>query len=121
MSAAGVSGLIKTSLAIHNRVIPPTLNCITPNPRFRFDDSPFYVAEKAEKWKSDSGTLRAAISSFGFGGTNVHMILGSAPEGYTPLRHSLGQISYNKRRYWPSPAADERRTDERMLRIHKVY
>lgn len=121
MSAAGVSGFIKTSLAIHNRLIPPTLNCITPNPRFRFDDSPFYVADKAEKWRSDRDMARAAISSFGFGGTNVHMILCSAPDGHIPSRRALGQIVYNKKRYWPEQAENERRPAERMLRIHKVY
>lgn len=121
MSAAGVSGIIKTSLAVYNRVIPPTLNCITPNPRFRFNDSPFYVADKAEKWKSDSGIIRAAISSFGFGGTNVHMILGSSPDGYTPTRHSLEQIAYHKKRYWPETAVNSCRPAARMLRIHKVY
>ena len=118
MSAAGVSGLIKTALAIHNRIIPPTLNCITPNPRFRFDDSPFYVADKAEKWDSDR---RAAISSFGFGGTNVHMILSSAPDGYIPRRCALRQIAYNKKRYWPEQGRIERSPADRMLRIHKVY
>ncbi|MER7169242.1 SDR family NAD(P)-dependent oxidoreductase [Micromonospora sp. NPDC000207] len=78
-AAAGVAGLIKTVLAMKHRVLPPHLNYDEPNPQIDFDNSPFYVNTDITPWKSDSGPLRASVSSFGVGGTNGHLILEEAP------------------------------------------
>jgi amino acid adenylation domain-containing protein len=74
-SAAGVSGFIKTVLALKHRLIPPSLHFENPNPNIDFDHSPFYVNAQPSEWKSDKYPLRAGISSFGIGGTNAHIIL----------------------------------------------
>lgn len=71
--AAGIAGLIKTVLALKNNEIPASLNFKTPNPEIDFDNSPFYVNNKLNKW--DSEVRIAGVSSFGIGGTNAHVIL----------------------------------------------
>jgi polyketide synthase PksJ len=78
-AAAGVAGLIKTVLVLQNKKIPPAVNFQTPNPKINFNESPFYVPVKLEEWVSD-GPRRAAVSSFGVGGTNAHVVLEEAPE-----------------------------------------
>ena len=77
-AAAGVAGLIKTILAMNNKMIPPSLGYSTPNPVIDFENSPFFVNSKLRKWEGN-GPLRAGVSSFGVGGTNVHIILEDCP------------------------------------------
>jgi amino acid adenylation domain-containing protein len=77
-AAAGVAGLIKTALALHHRQLPPTVHCQTPNPQLHLTSSPFYLMDTLQPLSGDS-PLRAAVSSFGIGGTNAHMILQEAP------------------------------------------
>ncbi|MDR0291525.1 MAG: acyltransferase domain-containing protein, partial [Elusimicrobium sp.] len=73
-AAAGVASLIKTALALHNKVLPPSINFEEPNPRIDWAKSPFRVITKTEQW--NTGKIRRAnISSFGFGGTNFHVAL----------------------------------------------
>jgi len=80
-AAAGVAGLIKTVLALENRLIPPTLHSDTPNPEIPFAETPFYVASRLADWKTPEGTpRRAGVSAFGIGGTNAHVIVEEAPE-----------------------------------------
>ncbi len=78
-AAAGIASFIKVMLALHNKVLPPSINFVTPNPIVDWANSPFRVITKAEEWKTDK-IRRANISSFGFGGTNFHM----ATEEYRP-------------------------------------
>jgi acyl transferase domain-containing protein len=78
-AAAGVSGLIKTVLALKNKQIPPSLHFHEPNPNIDFESSPFYVNPTLSEWKSDGLPRRAGVSSFGIGGTNAHVILQEAP------------------------------------------
>ena len=75
MRASGIAGFIKVILSLKNRVIPPTLNCTTPHPRFKFSDSPFYPIVSAQTWSPKNGIRRAGISSCRFGGTNCHIIV----------------------------------------------
>jgi amino acid adenylation domain-containing protein len=79
VSAAGVTGVIKTALALYNRQIPPSLNFESPNPEIDFTNSPFYVNNKLIDWKKAENLRRAGVSSFGVGGTNAHIILEEAP------------------------------------------
>lgn len=81
-SAAGVFGLIKTSLALKHKVIPATLNFKTLNPEIASFNTLFRVSNETMEWKSKD-IRRAAISSFGLGGTNAHMILEEYPEQST--------------------------------------
>lgn len=78
--AAGVAGLIKTVLAMKHKKIPATLHFTSPNTAIDFENSPFYVNNKLIDWKTDGVPRRAGISSFGVGGTNVHVIVEEAPE-----------------------------------------
>jgi amino acid adenylation domain-containing protein/non-ribosomal peptide synthase protein (TIGR01720 family) len=79
-AAAGVVGFIKTVLAVSNARIPASLNFESPNPALGLEQSPFFVNPAAIAWPSTPGPRRAAVSSFGIGGTNAHVILEQAPE-----------------------------------------
>ncbi len=79
-AAAGVAGLIKTVLCLERQEIPPSLFFETPNPEIDFPSSPFYVATRLAKWEGRAEfPRRAAVSSFGIGGTNAHAVLEEAP------------------------------------------
>jgi acyl transferase domain-containing protein/acyl carrier protein len=86
-AAAGISGLIKTALALKHQQIPPSLNFQNPNPQIDFANSPFFVNTCLTPWQSDS-PRRAAVSSFGMGGTNAHAILESVAQPSLPSSHS---------------------------------
>jgi iturin family lipopeptide synthetase A len=77
--ASGVSGFIKTVLALKHRLIPPSLHFETPNPDIDFENSPFYVNTRLQEWKNRDYPRRAGVSSFGIGGTNAHIVLEEAP------------------------------------------
>ncbi len=81
-STAGTAGVIKAALALHHKVLPPTINVSQPNPKLNIAHSPFYLNTEARPWiqRSDDTPRRAGISSFGFGGTNFHLVL----EEYRP-------------------------------------
>ena len=75
-AAAGSAGLIKTALALHNKVFPPTINIEKPNPKMGMEDSAFYLNTLARPWVSNpEHPRRAGLSSFGFGGSNFHLVL----------------------------------------------
>ena len=78
-SAAGVTGLIKTVLALEHGLIPPSINFKKPNPQINFADSPFFVNEALRSWETNGTPRRAGVSSFGVGGTNAHVVLEEAP------------------------------------------
>ncbi len=78
-TAAGVTGLIKTVLALQHKMLPPSLHFETPNPKIDFANSPFYVNTTLTEWKTNNTPRRAGVSSFGIGGTNAHVILEEAP------------------------------------------
>lgn len=79
VAAAGVTGLIKTALALYYKKIPPSLNFEAPNPEIDFANSPFYVNNKLVDWSAGETPRRAGVSSFGVGGTNAHVVLEEAP------------------------------------------
>ncbi len=76
--AAGVTGFIKTVMALKNKTIPPTLHFQKANPEIDFKNSPFHVNNKLMAWEAQY-PRRAGVSSFGIGGTNAHVILEEAP------------------------------------------
>ncbi|WP_169518313.1 non-ribosomal peptide synthetase/type I polyketide synthase [Solimonas variicoloris] len=78
-AAAGVTGLIKTALALHHGQLPPTLHYRQPNPQIDFAQSPFFVNAELRDWRRGDAPRRAAVSSLGVGGTNVHVVLEEAP------------------------------------------
>ncbi|HTS61082.1 MAG TPA: SDR family NAD(P)-dependent oxidoreductase [Candidatus Acidoferrales bacterium] len=81
--AAGAAGLLKTALALRDKVLPPSVQCERPNPDIDFAHSPLYVNTELRPWKLPAdGVRRAGLSAFGFGGTNFHAVL----EEYIPHR-----------------------------------
>ncbi len=97
--AAGVAGLIKVALALHNYVLPASLNCDRPSSEIDFPNTPFVVNRKLKPWRGSAGLLRAGVSSFGIGGTNAHVILEEADLQHvptverTPRTHQLLTLS----------------------------
>jgi malonyl CoA-acyl carrier protein transacylase/acyl carrier protein len=83
--AAGIAGLIKTVLALKNKLLPPSLHFQEPNPHIDFTNSPFYVNSTLSEWKASKTPRRAGVSSFGIGGTNAHVVLEEAPT-FKPVR-----------------------------------
>ena len=75
--AAGVASVIKVLLMMRHREIPPVAHFRVANDLLGIDDSPFYVPTQVEPWQG--AKLRAAVSSFGFSGTNAHLVLEEAP------------------------------------------
>ncbi|MFJ3670537.1 acyltransferase domain-containing protein [Streptomyces sp. NPDC090106] len=71
-SAAGVAGLVKTVLALHHDMIPPSLHCADGS---ALDDVRLRVVTASEPWPRYGGTATAGVSGFGFGGTNAHAVL----------------------------------------------
>ena len=80
VTAGGIASVIKMVLALKHKKMPPSLNFEKPNPKIDFANSPFYVNDTLKHWEADEFPRRGAISSFGIGGTNVHIILEEAPE-----------------------------------------
>jgi acyl transferase domain-containing protein/acyl carrier protein len=78
-SAAGAAGLIKVSSALSHKQIPPSLHFQAPNPEIDFENSPFFVNTTLRPWPRETHPRRAAVSSFGLGGTNAHVVLEEAP------------------------------------------
>jgi len=79
-AASGMAGLIKATLALHHKILPPTLNVLKPNSQVDWSQSPCFINSKARPWVTDRHQepvqpRRAAVSSFGFGGINAHVIL----------------------------------------------
>ncbi|KNG93886.1 type I polyketide synthase [Pseudaestuariivita atlantica] len=79
-TAAGVASLIKASLGLHHRQMPPSLGYEAPNPSIDFETSPFAVNAALTDWTSHKGPRRAGVNSLGVGGTNAHVVLEEAPE-----------------------------------------
>ncbi|MGH8001138.1 MAG: beta-ketoacyl synthase N-terminal-like domain-containing protein, partial [Brasilonema sp.] len=76
-AAAGAASLIKTALALHHKILPPTINVTQPNPKLNIQNSAFYLNTETRPWIRAEGEAprRAGVSSFGFGGTNYHVVL----------------------------------------------
>ncbi len=86
-AAAGAAGLFKAALALHHKVLPPSLNFAAPNPNIDFAAGPFLVNTELREWPTPPSGVRAAgVSAFGFGGTNFHVVL----EEYVPGRLRAG-------------------------------
>lgn len=74
-SAAGAAGIIKAVLALHHKVLPPTINVTEPNSKFNIEDSAIYINTEARPWIRNGHPRRTGVSAFGFGGINVHITM----------------------------------------------
>lgn len=93
-ASAGAAGLIKLALALRHKVLPPTIGVEQPKKAVDFPTSPFYINSRTRPWVDDGRARRAAISSFGFGGTNFHCILEEYTAGGDPatVLHDTWQV-----------------------------
>ncbi|WP_103534501.1 beta-ketoacyl synthase N-terminal-like domain-containing protein [Streptomyces sp. SM11] len=100
LSAAGVAGFIKAVQILRHGLVVPTLHCERPNPRFAFAESPFFPVTRVSELPPNS---RVAVSAFGFGGTNAHVLLGPGTPG-EPGLPPLPPPAYRRSRFWRVPA-----------------
>ncbi|MGW3242433.1 beta-ketoacyl synthase N-terminal-like domain-containing protein, partial [Streptomyces sp. NPDC001070] len=111
-AAAGAAGLIKLALSLHQKVLPPTINVEKPSEAVDPARTPFYVSPQARPWVLDPARdrRRAAVSSFGFGGTNFHMVL----EEHDPAgaRKVLGPVARTGLWHAADPEALARRLEQ---------
>ncbi|MEY6569346.1 polyketide synthase, partial [Streptomyces sp. PGLac3x] len=77
--AAGLAGLVKILLAMESERIPATLHVTRPNDHIRFEGTPFHLADRARPWPRGERPRRAALSAFGMGGVNAHVIVEEPP------------------------------------------
>jgi acyl transferase domain-containing protein len=90
--AAGMAGLIKTALAVHTGVLPPT-RISRPNPAWNPDESPFVFRTEPTPWTEPAEERTAAVSAFGFGGTNFHLVLSG---------HRTAELNRHALAAWPA-------------------
>ncbi|MCX5071918.1 amino acid adenylation domain-containing protein [Streptomyces sp. NBC_00513] len=90
--AAGLAGLVKVLLAMEHGMVPPSLHVVRPNDHIRFEETPFYLADRAVEWPRNGEPRRAAVSAFGMGGVNAHVIVEEPP--VIPGREVLSQDSF---------------------------
>jgi acyl transferase domain-containing protein len=79
MSASGIAGLIKATLALHYRTLPPQPGIVEENPTLQLASGPFFLPRTEMPWEANGTPRRAGVSSFGFGGTNAHLVLEESP------------------------------------------
>lgn len=89
--AAGLIGVVKCILAMNNKMLPPSINFDIPNSRIDFGNSPIYVNDRLTQWNGYKGELFCGVSSFGFSGTNCHMVLRNYEE---PKRNDCGKMLF---------------------------
>ncbi|MFE3655145.1 type I polyketide synthase [Streptomyces sp. NPDC059165] len=83
-AAAGIAGLIKVALSIHHRAIPPLPNLEKLNPHISIDGSRLFIPTELQPWDVPDEHRHGAVSAFGAGGTNAHVVLGPAPAPRPP-------------------------------------
>jgi malonyl CoA-acyl carrier protein transacylase len=103
-AGAGAAGLLKTTMALYEKLLPPTLNAERPNPNIDFAATPFYLSHEPREWERPGGfPRRAGVSAYGFGGTNFHVVM----EEYVP-----GLIASERKQYSGATTDDRRPTTE---------
>jgi acyl transferase domain-containing protein/NADP-dependent 3-hydroxy acid dehydrogenase YdfG len=96
-ATAGVAGLVKAALALHHRTLPPHRGVENPNAVLADAGNPLYLLDQPSPWLAAAGQpRRAAVSAFGFGGTNFHAVLEEYPGEYRPW------LQPATRRRWPA-------------------
>ncbi len=97
-AGAGAAGLLKAVWAVHEKVLPPTLNACPTNPGIDFGATPFLPNLELREWEPTNGTpRRCGVSAYGFGGTNFHVVLeehvpGALTKGQRPVQVALGAV-----------------------------
>ena len=105
--AAGVAGLFKAVMALHHKVLPPTIKVDRPDPVLKVEESPFYLNTRTRPWvRPCDHPRRAAVSAFGFGGTNYHVVL---EEYQGPHRAGKTRLFPSELLVWSAGSAAELR------------
>ncbi|MER6721821.1 SDR family NAD(P)-dependent oxidoreductase [Streptomyces halstedii] len=91
-AAAGMGGLIKAALMVRRRTVPPTLHYTEPNPHIPFGDLPVRVADTLRPWPVADAPALAGVSSFGFGGTNAHLVVEEPPSAAPTRAETEGAV-----------------------------
>ena len=120
-AAAGMAGLIKVALSVRNGLIPPSLHFQTPNPHIRFNDLRLRVQTQLGPWPNEDEPPTAGVSSFGFGGTNCHVVV----QGFAGNRTSLLTLTADDdadlaARAQALALRDDLAADAGHLRIHEA-
>jgi phthiocerol/phenolphthiocerol synthesis type-I polyketide synthase D len=92
-AAAGITGLIKAVLALRHSRIPPNLNFTEWNPAIDPSGTRFFIPTTSVPWPATDGPRRAAVSSFGLGGTNAHIVLEQGPTPVAPARATIPTVT----------------------------
>lgn len=100
-AAAGVAGLIKAALCLNYRKIVPNIHFDHPNPKIPFDQYALKIPVALQEFPSPADKLFACVNSFGFGGTNAHVILEEPPVKTPKLKTPELPPSETTRRGWP--------------------
>lgn len=121
--AAGITGMVKAVLAMRKGQIPPSINFRRPNRRIDFGNSPVYVNDVLSTWETGGLPKRCGVSSFGFSGTNCHVVL----EEFSSKFGAYGSISENemggdaRELKILALSAMNRSSLERLIRMYKTF
>ncbi|HQR84093.1 MAG TPA: type I polyketide synthase [Polynucleobacter sp.] len=115
-AAAGIAGIMKLVLSLKHEQIPPHLNCTNPTNRFPWSEKPIQIAQHLSKWERSDKARIAGISSFGFSGTNAHILIEEAPTKST-LETKRGDDSNNA----PQLLNLSAQTPEALFELAKSY
>ena len=108
--AAGAAGILKATLALHDKVLPPSLHCEHPSPDIDFAHSPLYVNTELRPWNIPTdGVRRVGVSAFGFGGTNFHVVM---------EEHIPGRLNGNGRKSIAIPVVPPAVTKEVPMQVN---
>ena len=114
LTASAVAGFIKIILALKHKQLPPTINFEQLNEHITVKNSPFYINDQLRKWKADDLEQRqAAISSFGFSGTNAHMVI-SEYKNPIQTKSTISQESQNSTYIVPLSAKNEQQLEQKV-------
>ncbi|MBL8685250.1 MAG: SDR family oxidoreductase [Myxococcales bacterium] len=93
-ASAGAAGLFKAVMALHHKVLPPTIKVDRPNPKIEIEKSPFYLNTRTRPWiRNGAHPRRAGVSSFGFGGSNFHVTV----QEFVPSAGSTARTAWRVR------------------------
>jgi acyl transferase domain-containing protein/acyl carrier protein len=117
LTAAGIAGFIKVLMALKNQKLPPTINYDQLNEHISLNDSPFFVNNRLQDWKVNPGTARrAAVSGFGFSGTNAHLVVGEHTVSNT-IKEPVTVITQNGKYIVPLSARNTEQLKEMAINL----
>ncbi|MGD9642349.1 MAG: beta-ketoacyl synthase N-terminal-like domain-containing protein [Elusimicrobiales bacterium] len=95
LTAAGSAGLMKVLLSFKHKTLPPNANFTAPGPKIKIADSPFRVLQTCADWAARDGRTprRAAVSAFGFGGINAHVLVEEYAGSFAPAPRVLSKTA----------------------------